>query len=584
METTRESENTHEGQSHASPESSLFGGAGITGASASPPAFQLMAGSAGPIQRVGEYSAAPMATAKILQGATHADDILELFPEYHPQHWQGEEMPDGLKNMLWDFHKAFHWRESFGRDARSWAETGLNRLVTHGPEVDWQVGLQDPNARASVFHPLPLVPTSFSQVVAAVEQYVNQYIDRTEVLPGGPGGPQSAPAGVGDEADFLSSGRMRSLERGTEMDRPPEVRATLAAQIQERFPQGVTLCFTIPDAYRSRAEARGHIDANHGNASRQAQRVVTGERDPTPAQVQAADAGQLARRTMANENVFMNESIRFAAEHQSLALVGGDLRMGVPTVYQNAGELVAKAREIQARLRQIMPRDHPSTRIHRLAVFSHGSRNRMYGHGYSRPGYQTNDALGHARNTLVGETEMDNLLGAIDCTDDVHVRLFACNTASGGEGSLSDHTRDTLVGQGHAGAAVIGHTSAGRATGNPDQSLMVGDRVVDINIRSRAHQDELVPATFPAEMLADSLTDSSGTTLVNNAANRRKIKDSVLWLFRLESWMIDLPDLEQGDMTTEEYETRYRQEFYTAFRSHWRLRMRENRAILDSRY
>ena len=63
---------------------------------------------------------------------------------------------------------------------------------------------------------------------------------------------------------------------------------------------------------------------------------------------------------------------------------------------------------------------------------------------------------------------------------DVHVSLNACSTASAdagteGEDSFADAMRDELANQGHEGATLSGHYTAGHTTGNPNARVFGGD-------------------------------------------------------------------------------------------------------------
>ena len=220
--------------------------------------------------------------------------------------------------------------------------------------------------------------------------------------------------------------------------------------------------------------------------------------------------------------------------------------MGIPNVYIEGDDILEKAIEIYHRIAQVTGERHP---ISRIAIFSHGFSNKISGRRNSRAG----DASMHrnSRRGFTTDTFISNLSSIM--TDDVRVRLFACSTAKRADGGFADDMRDTLHENGHSQSLVLGHTTAGKATLNPNLRLFIGENNhLDLNPTTRENR---------ALIFTDSFMQSELSRLGLNSDSGRTLKRKMQHFFRTRTWMMDFSGLDLETMTKED--------FFELFRQSW---------------
>jgi len=185
----------------------------------------------------------------------------------------------------------------------------------------------------------------------------------------------------------------------------------------------------------------------------------------------------LARIEFQNNAEFQSQAQAFAQSHQSLALVGGQLRIGQHMTYHTPNEIPQQVNAVHTAVRQLL-RDHPGqaeagagddeaiARVKSMALFAHGGRGWMGGH------HEAASADFRTRDVPAMINAMSSVLAS-----DIRLALFACSTGSGstargasdaertGEGSLADTFAEQLA-RDHAESTVMGHTTAAHTVRN----------------------------------------------------------------------------------------------------------------------
>jgi len=161
---------------------------------------------------------------------------------------------------------------------------------------------------------------------------------------------------------------------------------------------------------------------------------------------------------------------RATEQSQSLgavAMKGGKIVMGQTHAIQSQATIVEKVNQLVSYLAGVLSPEDLAANRHKLAQLH------IYGHGYNS-GISTGGHRGGKKANMSTKSVGEFVAGiGGSLRGDVNVALMACSTGKdvkgkeGGEGSFADALRDELVEQGHEGANVAGHTTAGHTTGNP---------------------------------------------------------------------------------------------------------------------
>ncbi len=375
-----------------------------------------------------------------------------------------------------------------------------------------------------------------------------------------------------DEDDYIHGYRKKQLGDGTDISSETEKKDEVAQQLETLFPNGIMVCFSIPDSYLSKADAKA--------------KIKTEDQATGYAKKKADTLEKMQKISYTNEAEFLNSAFPYAKAHQAVGLYGNKLKLGIPTLYTSPEEIGIKAKSIQQQLAAILGYDHPSTKIKYLAIFTHGSVESMSGRkaksswGYTLP----------TQNTKITKDDLPDLVSSLPLTDDVSVRLFACNTgrtkgvskdedsAGTGEGGFSDALRDEMLKQGYDEASVIGHIVAGHTIRNRQQRLFIGDDLTSFNIQV---SEKILKRNLP-----DDYETRMQDVLELTQEEKDKVLKSMIWLYQNESWLIDFPEVPEKaeDESIEDYQAKYRKSFYANFFVYWLTKVQENRLILSKKY
>ncbi len=356
-----------------------------------------------------------------------------------------------------------------------------------------------------------------------------------------------------------------------------------ADALRQRFPGGVVVALSIPDAFQSGADAAkqakgpGDLDpyafryvlsqmaatpADHPRL----QRLWSAARKPTsplPADVTQATKAQrnqiaaamhdvaavnaamfadtnLRQRvgTVACKNnlVFQWEAKQFASAEGAVAADRGKVELGRHLTYRTKDDipkLVASTSAAVAALLAANPAtparaaaDAQVARVRFLALATHGSSGSMHGRGA-------------AAGAHIGQADVPSLVSrmARHLSSDVRVRLFACSTAAKQEGGMADAWRDALHAEGKREGAVIGHTTYGPAVANPKTRFFSTASTTGAN-DWRAREGS-------APVFDDAYAKATLTRYGRpaNAANLAAMRQSLDTFFSRECWMEDATDV-----------------------------------------
>ncbi len=362
----------------------------------------------------------------------------------------------------------------------------------------------------------------------------------------------------------------------------PQAQA-LADQIRQQFPQGVFVALSIPEAFASREEAdrspRESISSYAWRASWAAVlrdsassiqdlwRAHRPEGSPLPEDLGTATERQrnaagdllwgsaqgvvkdwlwanrqadLTRIEYVNNREIPSQAAQFAQAHSALALGGPTgLTVGRHMTYNTPDEIAQHVNGVHQAVLSLLqanpgaaggPEPEQAARVRFLALFAHGGRRWMGGH--------------HAAESADFTTRRVHgiVAGMSDAlAPDVRLRLFACSTASSGEGGMADTFRDELRAD-HGAATVMGHTIAGHVVRNPTARLLHGgagdwrlaDSITDAFVNAEAVRHGVVPAdTAPSD--------------AQRRALRAILGDEIYAFFSREAWLLDIPALSNPD-------------------------------------
>lgn len=374
-----------------------------------------------------------------------------------------------------------------------------------------------------------------------------------------------------NENDYLHGYRKKQLSKGEDISTDAEKKEEVAQQLESLFPNGIMVCFSIPDAYLSKADAKSKIKKKEDGT-----RYARGQSD---------DLEKIQKISYTNEAEFLNSAFPYAKNHNAVGLYGNKLKLGIPTIYTSPEEIGIKAKSIQQQLAGILGHDHPCTKIKYLAIFTHGSVENMAGRKVKNQKLPT-------QNTKIKKDNLPNLVQSLPLTDDVSVRLFACNTgrtkgvakdedaAGTGKDGFSDAFRDELMNQGYEDASVIGHIVAGHTIRNRQQRLFIGEGDTSFNIQV---SEKILEANLP-----DNYKEQIKSELLPNKEEQKGILASMIWLYQNESWLIDLPPIpepKEGEESLDEAaQSEFRKNMFANFFDYWIARVKENRHILNKAY
>lgn len=194
---------------------------------------------------------------------------------------------------------------------------------------------------------------------------------------------------------------------------------------------------------------------------------------------------RLVNYTESQDDHFSNEAEAFATRHAAVKVEGGQLQLGKVIPFSGPADITARVQDVHRTAVGLLG-DTEAARIRNVGIFTHGTQNGLMGRN-APSGRATTDGAALVRG-------IDDAL-----TADVHIGLYACDTAKGGEGSFADELRDALRAEGHPDAIVLGHTSVQDTVANNDVSLFGADddQTVDGQYRDvfpRSVRDEIKAA------------------------------------------------------------------------------------------
>ena len=197
---------------------------------------------------------------------------------------------------------------------------------------------------------------------------------------------------------------------------------------------------------------------------------------------------------------FVKQATSQAKAIGAVSLVGGKLVLGKTHAITDQATIIEQANAVSAYLASVLsPEDRAADR-HKLAqlhIYGHGWGTGMSTNGHKQKGQKGNMSSGGIEKFVAA------ISGAL--RSDVNVALLACSTGKdmdkksktkdidevddpadkkpqkgkkpreNGEGSFADKFRDELVEQGHKGANVGGHMTAGHMSGNPLGRYFTGE-------------------------------------------------------------------------------------------------------------